>query len=111
MRMAKALKKTVILMVLTLVLMTCASAGKHFTINDANKVTNGMTREEVIAIMGTTPYQIRDQGKEFVWSYATMGLSGRMDSRAARFSFDNNGKTYGVPEGGVFGDIQKYQDK
>lgn len=57
-------KKMAILLVLSLALAACSS-GKHFTINDANKVTNGMTREEVIEIMGTTPYQITGQGKTF----------------------------------------------
>lgn len=107
----RGVMKKIIVVCLVLVLMGCAGAGKYFTIDDANKVTNGMTREEVIAIMGTTPYQITGQGKTFVWSYAKMGMSGRMDSRAVKFSFDENGKTYGVPLGGAYGDIQKYQDK
>jgi len=61
--------------------------------------------------MGTNPYQIKDQGKTFIWSYAEVGFAGGTKSRAVRFSFDNNGKTYGVPEGGVYGDTQKYLDK
>lgn len=68
-----------------------------------------MTREEVITIMGTNPYQILNQGKVFVWSYSKTGLF-NSDSRAVKFSFDENGKTYGVPEGGVFGNTRKYQD-
>jgi hypothetical protein len=70
-----------------------------------------MTREEVIAIMGTHPSQITEQGKTFVWSYAEVGFFGNWKSRAVKFSFDNNWKTYGVPEGGVYGDTQKYLDK
>ena len=110
MRKATSLEKTVILLVLTFVLMACTS-GQRFTINDANKVTDGMTREEVIAIMGTNPSQIIDGGKVFVWSYTKMDLLGNWKSNAVKFSFDNNWKTYGVPEGGVYGDAQKYLDK
>lgn len=105
------MKKFILIFILLVAISGCAGAGKYFTIDDANKVTNGMTREEVIAIMGTTPYRITGQGKTFVWSYAQVGISGRTDSRAVKFSFDENGKTYGVPVGGVYGDIQKYQDK
>lgn len=103
--------KQIVLMAAVLLLVGCASSGKYFTINDANKVTNGMTREEVIAIMGTNPYQITDRGKTFIWSYAEVGFSGSTDSRAVRFNFDKNGKTYGVPVGGVYGDSQKYLDR
>jgi hypothetical protein len=34
-----------------------------------------------------------------------------MESRAVKFNFDENGKTYGVPAGGAYGDTQKYLDK
>jgi hypothetical protein len=89
----------------------CISSGQYFTIESANKVKNGMTHEEVVAIMGTNPSKILDQGKVFVWSYAEAGLSGRTVSRAVKFSFDKNGKTYGVPVGGAYGDTTKYLDK
>jgi len=98
-------------MAVVLLFVGCASAGQYFTINDANRVTNGMTREEVIAIMGTNPYQIIDQGKTFIWSYAKVVALGNTESRTVRFSFDENGKTYGVPAGGVYGDSQKYLDR
>ena len=112
MRKAIGSKRTVFLFVLTFVLMACATtSGQRFTINDANKVTNGMTREEVIAIMGTNPSSIRDGGKTFVWSHTKMDFFGNWKSNAVKFSFDNNWKTYGVPEGGAFGDAQKYLDK
>lgn len=103
--------KKIIVVVCLLGLMGCASAGQYFTVNDANRVTNGMTREEVIAIMGTNPYQITGQGKRFVWSYAEVDLLGSTKSRAVPFTFDDNGKTYGIPEGGMFGDTQKYLDR
>jgi len=109
MRKAVMLKNVLIVLALAAFLTACASAGKHFTIDQANKVTNGMTREEVIAIMGCNPSEVKDQTKTFIWSYAKVGLF-NSDSRAVKFSFDEDGKTYGVPEGGAFGNAQKYQD-
>jgi len=48
MRKGMVMKKSVILLVLTLVLTACASTGKHSTIDNANKKTKGMDREEII---------------------------------------------------------------
>ena len=103
--------KKIIVVCLLLAVMGCASSGKYFTVDDANRVTNGMTREEVIQIMGTAPYQITGQGERLVWSYAEADLLGRTRWRAVPFTFDDNGKTYGIPEGGMFGNTQKYLDK
>jgi len=106
------MEKKICLAVIALALVIgCASAGQYFTIYDANRIKNGMTREEVIAAMGTNPYQITDQGKTFVWSYAKVGFWGNTESRAVKFKFDENGKTYDIPETGVYGDTQKYLDK
>lgn len=104
------MKSLVLALLVSLVITGCASAGKNFTIDNANSVKNGMTREEVIKIMGTTPYSIQDGGKTFVWSYAEVGFFGGTESRAVKFKFDAAGKTYGIPENGVFGDTKKYQD-
>lgn len=93
------------------VLLGCASAGHNFSLEQANRVANGMTREQVIQIMGTNPTTVANQGRTFIWSFAHIGLMGGTESRAARFSFDENGRTYGVPDGGVFGDAANYQKK
>ena len=91
-------------------LAACASSGAKFSINQANQVKNGMTREEVIRAMGSKPYSITNQGKTFVWSYAKAnGLTGSNESRAVKFSFDDDGKAYGIPDGGAYGDIDKYR--
>ena len=103
--------KKLIVVCLLVGLMGCASAGKYFTVDDANRVTNGMTQAEVIRIMGTNPSRITERGKRLVWSYAEVDLLGRTKSRAVPFTFDDNGLTYGIPEGGMFGDTQKYLDK
>lgn len=101
--------KQIACIALYVVLQGCATAGSYFTIDQANQVRNGMTREEVIEVMQGKPYSIRDQGKTFVWSYAESGLFGQTQHRAVRFSFDADGKVYGIPEGGAYGDIKKYQ--
>ena len=74
----------------------------------SNKVKNGMTREEVIKIMNCPPTRVSNQGKVFVWSYAKVNLLKGTESSVVKFSFDDAGKTYGVPEGGVYGDTDKY---
>lgn len=88
----------------------CASAGQKFSIESANTVTNGMTREQVIEVMGSKPSTVTNQGKVFVWSYAKVGILGGTSSRAVKFQFDDDGKTFGIPPGGVYGDTSKYVD-
>jgi hypothetical protein len=45
------------------------------------------------------------------WSWAkSNGLTGSTESRAAKFSFDKDGKTYGIEPGGVFKNITPYLD-
>ncbi|MBH0029124.1 hypothetical protein I6F53_19405 [Pseudoalteromonas sp. SWN29] len=105
------MRKLTITIFFLLIVGCSASSGTNFTIGQANLVENGMTREQVIQIMGGNPYSIQDQGKTFVWSFAKFnGFTGANESRAARFNFDEEGLTYAVPEGGVYGDISKYQD-
>ncbi len=94
---------------ISLSLVACVSAGPKFTIQQANKITNGMTREEVIAIMGSKPSTITDAAKTFIWSYANVNFIGTMKSRTVKISFDENGKSYGIPKEGVFGETEKYR--
>lgn len=100
-------------MILTLGFMSLTgctvSSGKYFEYEDANKVHNGMTREQVISTMGETPYQVKDD--TLTWSWAkTNWFTGSTESRAVKFSFDENGKTYGIDPGGVFKNITPYLD-
>lgn len=93
-----------------LILAGCASSGSKFSMSAANQVTNGMTREEVIRVMGSKPTTVAQQGKVMVWSHVRAnGFTGSAKSLAVKFSFDDDGKTYGVPEGGVYGPTAKYQ--
>lgn len=104
------MKKILISVVTALLIVGCASSGKDFSPQVANTIRNGMTREEVVAKFGSNPSSIRDQGQTFIWSFAKVGFMGGTESRAVRFSFDENGKTYGIPAGGVFGDSLKFKD-
>lgn len=68
----------------------------------ANQVRNGMTQDEVIELMGEEPNTVIGNGEELVWSYAQVNtITGSTYSRAVRFKFDQNGRTYGIPDGGV----------
>lgn len=103
--------KNIIALFLAFFLIACThTRGKDFTLDDANKVKNGMTREQVIAIMGSNPTTVKD--KSFVWIYVEVnGLTMGSKSKSVKFLFDDNGKTYGIPEGGAFRNVQKYSEK
>ena len=85
------------------------SSGKYFEYDDANKVHNGMTRDQVIAMMKETPYQVKDDTMTWSWAKSNW-LTGSTESRAVKFSFDKDGKTYGIEPGGVFKNITPYLD-
>lgn len=103
------MRKVMLTVAVSVILGGCASSGTNFALSDANRVRDGMTREEVIQAMGGKPYRIANGGKRFTWSYAKVGLMGGTESRAVTFNFDDEGKVYGVPPGGVYGDTQKFQ--
>jgi hypothetical protein len=103
--MAKAL-----IFLLALALVGCtATSGKYFEYEDANKVTNGMTRDQVIATMKETPYQVKDDTMTWSWAKSNW-LTGSTESRAVKFSFDKDGKAYGIEPGGPFKNITPYLD-
>jgi len=105
--------RNVIFVVCFLLISGCStSSGHNFSVKQANMVENGMSREDVISIMGSKPSSITDQGKEFAWSYIRInGFTGSHENRVVRFIFNEDGLSYGIPEGGVYGDISKYQIK
>ncbi len=103
------MRKVMLAVAVSVILGGCSSYGAKFTVGDANKVQNGMTREEVIQVMGSKPSSISNGGKRFMWSYAKVGVLGGSESRAVRFDFDESGKAYGIPEGGVYRDTAKFQ--
>lgn len=103
-------RKTLSFIFAAILLAGCASSGPKFSIHAANAVRNGMTREEVIQIMRSKPTTIAEQGKVMLWSHARAnGFTGSVSSQLVKFSFDESGKTYGIPEGGVYGSTAKYR--
>jgi hypothetical protein len=80
----------------------CANRGVYFDWEDANRIKNGMSREQVIAIMGDDPSSENGDGSQLSWSFIhANGLTGSYYTKAVRFSFDKYGKVYDVPPEGV----------
>jgi outer membrane protein assembly factor BamE (lipoprotein component of BamABCDE complex) len=72
------------------------SRGTNFEWRDANSIRNGMTREQVIGIIGE-PNSAAGDGSYLIWSYGSANMiTGSNQSKAVKFSFDENGKTYGI---------------
>lgn len=84
-------------------LAACSTIGDDFVLANARRVQNGMTREEVIAIMGSEPSTVEgsDHGK-LIWLYALADPL-TIDRKRVSFSFDEYGKVYGIPREGVLG--------
>lgn len=83
--------------------------GTRFDWQEANRVTNGLTREQVISIMGSKPDMVGDDYISWNWFWVN-SLTGSYETKNVKFSFDKNGKTIGVPDGGVGRNIVKYVD-
>lgn len=82
-------------------LWSCSTIGEDFELGQASQVRNGMSREEVIAIMGSPPSPVEggDHGK-LIWLYSSADpLSVKL--KRVSFSFDENGKVYGIPPEGL----------
>lgn len=59
-------------LIAVIVIMLSACAGTHFSWEDTEKITNGMTESQVVAILGA-PYLRSQSGNtsKLVWSWAT----------------------------------------
>lgn len=81
----------------------CSTIGDDFEWANAPRVQNGMTREQVMAIMGSSPSTVEgaDPGK-LIWLYSTADpLSVKLNR--VSFSFDAYGRVYGIPAAGLTG--------
>ena len=81
----------------------CSTIGSDFELENANLVQNGMTRDQVIAIMGSPPSEVEgsDTGA-LVWLYSwASAVSLGTEMKKVRFTFDENGKVYGIPKTGI----------
>jgi outer membrane protein assembly factor BamE (lipoprotein component of BamABCDE complex) len=91
-------------------LSACSTIGEDFEFERARQIQNGMTREEVIAIMGSAPSDIEggDHGK-LVWLFSSADPL-NVHLKRVSFSFDDQGKLYGIPKEGIMdgGDEDRY---
>lgn len=106
------MNKALISVVLFLFLAACASLGKDFSLADANKIKNGMSRDEVIATMkGEKPYSVTNESFIYMYSAAS-SITGKTEYRKVEVEFDDKGRVKNVPDGGYFRDAlnPKYMD-
>jgi hypothetical protein len=84
-----------------LALPACSSIGTHFELANAAKVRNGMSRQQVIEVMGSEPSDIEgsDRG-HLIWLYSTAGVMSTHLQRVS-FALDEQGRVYGIPKDGI----------
>lgn len=100
---ARRLARLIVLCTGYALLAACATLGDHFERENARRVRNGMTREEVIRIMGSPPSTVEGTDpSKLVWLYATSDpMTYSMNRITIRF--DEYGKSYGIPKDGIIG--------
>lgn len=85
----------------------CASHGVDFALEDAQRIKNGMTRDEVISTMnGVKPYQVTNESYTYLYVRAN-GVTGSNSSRKFTVIFGADGKVTNVPANGYFGEAMK----
>ena len=89
------------LALISCLLAACSTIGEDFEWDRARQIRNGMTREEVIAIMGSPPSDVEggDHGK-LIWLFSSADPLDVYFKRVS-FSFDDQGKLYGIPKEGI----------
>lgn len=88
-------------------LSACSTLGTDFEENNALKIRKGMTREEVIAVMGTPPSTVEGTNDwRLTWIFTVSDpISFGSRSKRVTVTFDDRGKAEGVPPGGIVPDI------
>ena len=90
------------ILLLTILLAGCSiTNGREFSIDDANKICDGQTKEQVIGFMGK-PMAVTDN--TFTWYYSESGLSG-WEMQKATVQFDDSGKITGLPNCNLFQNV------
>lgn len=105
------MKKMVITLLSFSFLAACASIGKDFALEDANKIKNGMTRDDVVLVMKGKPYGVTNDSFTYLYSAAN-GITGKTEVRKFDVDFDEKGRVKNAPEGGYFKEAvnSKYMD-
>jgi outer membrane protein assembly factor BamE (lipoprotein component of BamABCDE complex) len=95
---------------LPILLSACSSLGEEFPLEPANRVRNGMTRAEVVAIMGSQPSPVEggDHGR-LTWVHASADPLD-YDFQRVSFQFDEQGRVYGIPKPGRIGSFRPQSD-
>jgi outer membrane protein assembly factor BamE (lipoprotein component of BamABCDE complex) len=103
---SSSLRTPLILWVL-IVLSGCSTLGTDFEENNALKIRKGMTRDEVIAVMGSPPSQVEGTNDwRLTWIYTVSDpISFGSRSKRVTVTFDDRGKAEGVPPGGIVPDL------
>lgn len=88
-------------------LSACSTLGTDFEENNALKIRKGMTREEVIAVMGAPPSTVEGTNDwRLTWIFTVSDpISFGSRSKRVTVTFDDRGKAEGVPPGGIVPDI------
>ena len=91
-------------------LAACSTVGDDFQLDHARQIRNGMTREEVIAIMGSPPSDVEggDHGK-LIWLFSSADQL-VVHFKRVSFSFDDQGKLYGIPKEGIASAAGQFAD-
>jgi len=96
------------LVLLAVVLVGCASLGNDFQFEDADRIKNGMTRDEVISTMGgQRPWSVGADSFTYLYSRANWVMASQ-SMRRFTVVFDESGKVKNAPEKGYFNEISKH---
>lgn len=95
-RGVRALLQGLLFMVLT----GCTSLGEPFDAEQASKIRNGMSRQEVIGIMGSEPSTVEGSDPwKSVWIFTVADpISFGTRTERVSFTFDENNRVYGLPK-------------
>ena len=85
----------------------CSTLGTDFEESHALKIRKGMTREEVIATMGSPPSEVEGTNDwRLTWIYTVSDpISFGSRSKRVTVTFDDQGHAEGVPPGGIVPDV------
>jgi outer membrane protein assembly factor BamE (lipoprotein component of BamABCDE complex) len=85
----------------------CSTLGTDFEENNALKIRKGMTRDEVIAVMGSPPSEVEGTNDwRLTWIFTVSDpISFGSRSKRVTVTFDDRGKAEGVPPGGIVPDL------
>lgn len=108
----EVLARRLVASLLPLCLTACTSLGEKFAPENAINVRNGMTREQVIAIMGSPPSEVEGHDRGYLlWLHSTATpASYGVETQKVMFTLDETGRVYGISKGGLNPDSPRSAD-